>query len=415
VNKNQRVVVTGLGVASCFGNDVDDFYEKLLCGESGVKKISQFDVEEFPTQFAAAINDFDTEDLIDRKQARRIDKFIAYALVAGKKALAQAGITEENARSLNSPKLGAIIGSGMGGMQIFYDGVVTLRDKGVRRMNPFFVPFVITNMSGALLAMDYGFMGPNYSLSTACATGNYSIINAANHIRSGMADLIVTGGVEAPINSIGLGGFCACRALSSRNDSPEEASRPFDKARDGFVMGEGAGILVLESLEHAEKRGAKILAEYLGGGVTCDAHHMTEPRGDGLGVKSCVEEALKDAGIDESAIDYINAHATSTPLGDVAELNAVNQVFSQPEKIYMNATKSMIGHGLGAAGGLEAVVSVKALETGEIHPTINLTDPEEGIRFQLPTKRTKAPIKAALSNSFGFGGHNASIIFSKFE
>jgi 3-oxoacyl-[acyl-carrier-protein] synthase II len=300
-------------------------------------------------------------------------------------------------------------------MGVFVDGVETLAEKGARKVTPFFVPFILTNMGGALLGMDVGFMGPNYSISTACATGNNSIIAAAKHINSGEADLMLCGGVEAAILPIGLVGFCACKALSQRNDAPEKASRPWDKGRDGFLMGEGAGVIVLESLEHALARGATILAEYLGGGVSCDAYHMTEPRSDGEGVSLCIHNALVDARVTAEQVNYINAHATSTPVGDMAEINALKKVFLKPEKIAMNATKSMIGHCLGAAGGIEAVVTIKAIIESVIHPTINLEDPEPNLGFHIPTKAEEMNIEVAISNSFGFGGHNATVVFAPYK
>ena len=408
----KRIVVTGMGVVSCFGNDVDQFYSNLLEGRSGVTMIDKFPCEEFPTRFAATIKDFDPGDLIEKKQARRIDPFIAYTIVAGKNALSQAKVTQDT--PLNKSKCGVLIGSGMGGMNVFVDGAVALHEKGWRKVTPFFVPFIITNMGGALLAMDLNFMGPNYSISTACATANYSVIAAANHIRNGDADLMICGGAEASILPIGLGGFCACKALSQRNDEPQKASRPWDKGRDGFVLGEGAGVLVLESLEHAKARGAPILAEYLGGGITCDAHHMTEPRSDGEGVAQCIRNTLADAGISSEDVNYINAHATSTLAGDMAEINAMKKVFSQPKNIMINSTKSMIGHCLGAAGGVEAVATIKAIMMDKVHPTINLEDPEPGIEFHIPTKAENLKIKVALSNSFGFGGHNATVAFAPY-
>jgi 3-oxoacyl-[acyl-carrier-protein] synthase II len=409
----KRIVVTGLGVVSCFGNDVNRFYQSLLDGKSGVATISHFPVEGFPTQFAASIPVIDTEEYLDKKQARRVDKFISFSVVAGKKALEMANLKGESLDKLNKERCGVILGSGMGGMDVFSEGVKSLEAHGVRRVTPFFVPYIITNMGGALLGMEVGFMGPNYSISTACATGNNSIIAAANHIRNGDADLMVCGGVEAAVIPMGLAGFCACKALSQRNDEPQRASRPWDQGRDGFVLGEGAGVLVLESLEHAEARGATILAEYLGGGVSCDAHHMTEPRSDGKGVALCLHNALKDAGVTANDVNYINAHATTTPAGDMAEVNALKTVFAQPKKIMMNATKSMIGHGLGAAGGIEAVVTVKAIMDKVIHPTINLENPEAGLDFQIPTQSAACDINVAVSNSFGFGGHNATVVFGR--
>lgn len=416
--EKKRIVVTGMGVVSCFGNDVDAFYDALLAGKSGIRPITHFSCEEYPTRFAGFIPDFDTEEYIDKKQARRIDPFIRYAIIAGKKALEYARFTSEDLHKLDKQRSGVIIGSGMGGMSTFYEGALTLHTKGLRRMTPFFVPYIITNMGGALLAIDLGFMGPNYSISTACATANYSIVAAANHIHLGHADLMICGGSEAAVYPIGLSGFVANKALSERNDTPEKASRPWDKGRDGFVMGEGAGVLVLESLEHAQKRGAPIYAEYLGGAVSCDAFHMTAPRDDVLGFVQCFESALKDAGVAKEQVNYINAHATSTPVGDMLEVEAVHKVFgSHTKKLKMNATKSMTGHCLGAAGGVEAIATVKAIATGMLHPTINLEDPEPGLGDidVIPGKSKKCDVEVALSNSFGFGGHNSTVVFAPYR
>ncbi|MCE2983767.1 MAG: beta-ketoacyl-ACP synthase II [Parachlamydia sp.] len=413
--KNKRVVITGMGVVSCFGNDVDVFYQNLLEGKSGVTPITQFTCDDYSTRFAASIHEFDPGDYIERKQARRIDKSIAYTMVAGKKALESAHLTGDQLNFLDKTRCGILIGSGMGGMSIFADGVQTLNEKGSRKVTPFLIPFILTNMCGALLGMDIGFMGPNYSISTACATSNNAFFSAAEHIRRGEADLMLAGGTEAPILPIGLAGFCACKALSPRNDEPAKASRPWDIGRDGFVMGEGAGVLVLESLEHALARGATILAEYLGGGLSCDAYHMTEPRADGEGVALCIRKALEDAGIQPEDINYINAHATSTPAGDMAEINAMKKVFKNPSSIKINSTKSMIGHLLGAAGGVEAIACVKAICDGWIHPTINLENPEPNLEFDIPTKAEQFKIKAALSSSFGFGGHNACIVLAPYN
>lgn len=413
--KKKRIVVTGMGLVSCFGSDINSFYSQLLSGKSGIVPITEFPCADFPTRFAGVIKDFDPGEYLEKKQARRVDKFIAYTMVAGKKALEHASLSGESLNSLNKDKCGVIIGSGMGGMSVFVDGVQTLIEKGHRRVTPFFVPFILTNMGGAFLSMDLGFMGPNYSISTACATANNSIIAAANHIRAGDADLMICGGAEAAINSMGLAGFCACKALSQRNDAPEKASRPWDKGRDGFVMGEGAGVIILESLEHAKARGAPILAEYLGGGVSCDSYHMTEPRPDGEGVALCVRHALNDAEVNGSDVNYINAHATSTPAGDMAEINALKKVFESPSRIVINSTKSMIGHSLGAAGGIEAVATIKAITDGVVHPTINLEDPEPNLEFHVPTAAEKLNIKVAISNSFGFGGHNATLVFAPFS
>ncbi len=413
----KRIVVTGLGVVSCFGNDVELFYEKLLKGQSGIGVINAFDAQEFPVRFAGQIRNFDPGDLINKKQARRIDPFIAYSVVAGKKALLDAKFSLEE-MDIDKTKAGIVIGSGMGGMKTFSSGVATLKDKGLRRLTPFFVPYIITNMGGAFLAIDVGFQGPNYSISTACATSNYSILAAAEEIRMGNADLMLCGGAEAPMNPIGLAGFVAAKVLSERNDAPEKASRPWDKQRDGFVMGEGAGVLVLEELEHALKRKAPIYAEFLGGAKNCDAYHMTNPREDGSTVAACMEEALKDAAISPSDVNYINAHATSTLAGDLCEITAIKKVFAQDlDKLKMNATKSMIGHCLGAAGGLEAVASVMAIKTSKLHPTINLEEPEDVVKDLdlVKDKMQEFKISAAISNSFGFGGHNSTLVFAPYK
>ena len=416
--KKRRVVVTGMGVVSCFGTDVEEFYNQLLAGKSGVTPIEAFPCQEYPTRFAGAVRNFDVGNYLDKKQARRVDPFICYTAVAGKKALEYANLTGQAFEQLDKTRCGVLIGSGMGGMNVFYEGVETLLAKGFKRITPFFVPFIITNMGGALLAIDIGFMGPNYSISTACATANYCIYSAAEHILRGEADLMLCGGAESPINPIGVAGFVACKALSERNEAPEQASRPWDKQRDGFVIGEGAGVLVLESLEHALARGATILAEYVGGAITCDAHHMTDPRADGLGVGLCIENAIKQAGIPKEQINYINAHATSTLAGDLCEVRAIKQVFgSHVEKLAMNASKSMLGHGLGAAGALEAIVTIKAIQTGMLHPTINLVEPEEEIAGidVVPNVAKAHKVTAALSNSFGFGGHNSTLIFAPYH
>lgn len=410
----KRIVITGMGVVSCFGNDVDTFYQNLLAGNSGVSAITGFSCVDFPTRIAGEIKNFDSENYIDKKQARRVDKFIAYSMVSGKKALEMGRLTTESMETLDKSRCGVLIGSGMGGMGVFAEGVQTLMEKGYRKVTPFFVPFILTNMGGALLAMDLGFMGPNYSISTACATSNNAIIAAANHIRQGDADLMLCGGAEAAVIPMGIAGFNACKALSQRNEEPTKASRPWDKNRDGFVMGEGAGVLLIESLDHALKRGAPILAEYLGGGVSCDASHITEPRADGEGVVLCLQHAMRDAGVRPEEINYINAHATSTPVGDLAEVNALKKVFKSPRSIKLNSTKSMIGHLLGASGGVEAVATVKAITDGWVHPSLNLENPEPEIEFDIPTKKEAVDVRVAMSNSFGFGGHNASIILAAY-
>lgn len=415
----KRIVVTGMGIVSCFGTDLDVFYQQLLSGKSGIVPIEEFPCADYPTRFAGAIRGFDPGEYIDKKQARRVDPFIRYAMVAGKKALENAALLSSDAlASLKKERCGIVIGSGMGGMSMFSDGVETILQKSFRRLTPFFVPYIITNMGGALLAIDLGFMGPNFSISTACATSNYCIQSAAEQIQQGNADLMLCGGAEAPLTPIGLAGFVACRALSTRNDDPAKASRPWDRGRDGFVMGEGAGVLVLESLEHAQARGATILAEYLGGSVNCDAHHMTDPREDGSGVAYCIRTALENAGVAKERVNYINAHATSTLVGDLCEINALRSVFGSHSKhIKLNATKSMIGHCLGAAGGLEAVATIQGIRTGKLHPTINLDDPEPALS-EFDTVVNEAQdhqVDVALSNSFGFGGHNSTLVFSPYS
>jgi len=416
--KKKRVVVTGMGIVSCFGTDIDVFYEQLLAGKSGIGPIHEFPCEDFPTRFAGSVRDFEVGEYLDKKQARRVDPFIRYAVVSGKKALEMGNLSGEALKLLDKTRAGVLIGSGMGGMTVFFEGTETYLTKGFRRMTPFFVPYIITNMGGALLAIDIGFMGPNYSISTACATSNFCIHSAAEHIRRGEADVMLCGGTEAPINPIGVSGFVAIKALSERNDDPQKASRPWDKKRDGFVMGEGAGVLLLESLEHALARGAPILAEYMGGAINCDAHHMTDPRADGSGVSLCMETAIKDAGIPKEQINYINAHATSTPVGDLCEVRAIKQVFGPYlSGIKVNATKSMTGHCLGAAGGIEAIATIKAIQTGRVHPTINLDEPEEELMDIDVIAHTAKPhrITGAMSNSFGFGGHNSVLIFAPYQ
>lgn len=416
--KKKRIVVTGMGIVSCFGSDLEQFYQKLLTGTSGVVPIEEFPCQDYPTRFAAAVRNLEAGEYIDKKQFRRIDPFIRYAMIAGKRALEHAQLKGDAFSNLKKDRCGVIIGSGMGGMSMFYDGVETLLQKSFRRLTPFFVPYIITNMGGALLAIDLGFKGPNFSISTACATSNYCIQAAAEQIQQGKADLMLCGGAEAPITPIGLAGFVACRALSTRNEDPTKASRPWDCDRDGFVMGEGAGVLLLESLDHALARGAPILAEYLGGSVNCDAYHMTDPHEQGEGVAQCIRLALEDAGIEKERVNYVNAHATSTRMGDLCEIEAMRSVFgSHTKKIAINATKSMIGHCLGAAGGLEAVATIMAIGTSKLHPTINLEKPEALLsEFDVVGGEAREhQVDVALSNSFGFGGHNSTLVFAPYR
>ena len=408
----KRIVITGLGVASCFGSDPNVFYENLLNGVSGVKKIDTFPCEHLSTQIAAPVGNLSPERYIDKKRLRRIDPFLAHALVAGKSALEFAGFPNADVEGVvDRSRCGVLIGSGLGGLTTYTLGVTSCQSHENKRVSPFFIPYTLTNMAGAMLGIDLGWTGPNYSISTACATATYAIIEAAHWIHRGAADMMLCGGVEAAVTEVGIAGFAACKALSQRNDDPAGASRPWTRSRDGFVMGEGAGVLVLEELEHALRRGATIYAEYLGGGVSCDAHHITELKEDGSGLIMCMENALRDAGVSVSEIDHVNAHATSTPQGDIVELRALHKLFPDPTQVTANATKSMIGHALGGAGGLEAVATVMACHKGEIHRTLNFeNDPEPEITLHIPTKRYKREIRKALKNSFGFGGHNASLV-----
>ncbi|MEG0036704.1 MAG: beta-ketoacyl-ACP synthase II [Victivallaceae bacterium] len=412
----KRVVVTGMGLVSALGNEVDAFYEMLLSGKSAIRPITHFPCEDAPTRFAGWIDDFESEPYLDRKQARRVDPFIKYAIVAAKKAAHMAG-WEENRESKNKHRCGVIIGAGMGGLLTLEEGLKRLLLEK-KKLSPFFIPFIISNMAGAMIAMDFDFMGPNYSISTACATSNYCIEAAYNYLANGYTDLMFCGGAEAAVNVVGLQGFIANKALSERNDEPTKASRPWDRDRDGFVLGEGAGVLVLETLDHALARGAPIIAEILGAHVNCDAFHMTSPRDDGEGIAACVRGVLKAADIPLERVNYINAHGTSTPLGDIAEVVALRKVFGDHmTKVKMNSTKSLIGHCLGAAGGIEAIATLQAIVKDKIHPTINVDNPiaeVEGIDL-VRDQAQDFVIDVAMSNSFGFGGHNSIVLFSKYK
>ncbi|KAJ6759615.1 3-OXOACYL-[ACYL-CARRIER-PROTEIN] SYNTHASE II CHLOROPLASTIC [Salix koriyanagi] len=389
-----------MGVVSPLGHDLGVFYNNLLQGVSGVTQIEAFDCAQFPTRIAGEIKSFSTDGWVAPKLSKRMDKFMLYMLTAGKKALADGGITEDVMDELNKRKCGVLIGSAMGGMKVFNDAIEALRIS-YKKMNPFCVPFATTNMGSAMLGMDLGWMGPNYSISTACATSNFCILNAANHI------------IRAII-PIGLGGFVACRALSQRNDDPTKASRPWDMNRDGFVMGEGAGVLLLEELEHAKKRGANIYAEFLGGSFTCDAYHMTEPRPDGAGVILCIEKALSQSGISKEDVNYVNAHATSTPAGDLKEYQALMHCFVEGER---NKIHDWSLTGSSWCSGSHNRNTGNTIRTGWVHPNINLENPDQGVDTSVLVgpKKERLDIKAALSNSFGFGGHNSSIIFAPFN
>uniref|UniRef100_UPI001CB98689 3-oxoacyl-[acyl-carrier-protein] synthase I, chloroplastic-like isoform X2 n=1 Tax=Erigeron canadensis TaxID=72917 RepID=UPI001CB98689 len=412
----KRVVVTGMGVVSVFGNNVDMYYHKLLSGESGIGSIDRFDASKLPIQFGGQIHGFINE-YIDTKLDRELDDCQRYCMVAGKKALEHACLGVEELLKVEKERAGVLVGSGMGGVTVFCDGVESLLDRDYNKNAPSFTPYYyMTNMGSALLAIELGFMGPNYSISAACASSNFCFYAAANHIREGEADLMIAGGVEASFVPVGFGGFSACRALSSRNDDPRTACRPWDKDRDGFVMGEGAGVLVMESLEHAMKRDAPILAEYLGGAIKCDAYHITNPQPDGLGLSYCLHSCLEDAGVSVEEVNYINAHATSSVVGDLTELKALKNVFNPTSHIKMNATKSMIGHGLGAAGGLEAIATIKAIQTGWLHPTVNQFNLEPAVNFDtVANQKQQHEINVAISNSIGFGGNNSVVAFSAFK
>ncbi|KAK8965156.1 hypothetical protein KSP40_PGU019353 [Platanthera guangdongensis] len=412
----KRIVVTGMGLVSVFGSDVDEFYNMLLEGRSGISYIDRFDTSSFSVRFGGQIRNFSSKGYIDGKSNRRLDDSWRYCIVAARRALEDAQLGDQVLKSMNKSRIGVLIGSGLGGLTVFSDGVENLISKPIKKVTPFFIPYSITNMGSALLAIDTGLMGPNYSISTACATANYCFYAAANHIRRGEADIMVTGGTEAPILPIGIGGFSACRALSQRNDDPQKASRPWARDRDGFVLGEGSGVLIMESLENARKRGATIIAELLGSAVTCEAHHITDLRSDGLGVSTCIAKSLEDAGVSPEEVNYINAHATSTLAGDLAEVNAIKKFFKDTSEIKMNGTKSMIGHCLGAAGGLEAIATIKAITTGWLHPTLNQEnlDPEVTIDT-VPHVKKRHEVHVAISNSFGFGGHNSVVVFAPFK
>ncbi|USD19739.1 beta-ketoacyl-ACP synthase II [Microbulbifer variabilis] len=410
---HRRVVVTGMGAVSPLGNTVEETWSGILKGVSGAAPIESFDVSAFSTRFAAMVKDFDPTPYVAAKDARKMDTFLQYGLVAGNQAMEDSGleINEENAS-----RMGTCIGSGMGGILAIEDNALLIADKGPRRVSPFFVPGAIINMVAGNLSIKFGLRGPNLAVTTACTTGTHALGLGMRTIQYGDADVMVCGGAEMVTTPVGLGGFCAARALSTRNDDPKTASRPWDKSRDGFVLGEGAAVLVLEEYEHAKARGAKIYAELAGFGMSGDAHHMTSPPEDGAGAALSMQNALNDAGMNAADIQYINAHGTSTPLGDTAEIQAVREVFADSlEELAVSSTKSMTGHLLGAAGALEAVFSVLALRDQMAPPTINLYDPDEACENinLVPQEAQPRVINSVLSNSFGFGGTNGSLIFKR--
>lgn len=395
------------------GADLDTLWNNLMAGKSGVSSIDSFDVGEYPTQIAASIKDFNPDEYIDKKEARRMDRFVQFAVAASKKALEDAKLNI--AEDADPERVGVMIGSGIGGLGTWEDQHNVLLQKGPKRVSPFFIPMMIANMASGQVSMLFGAKGPNSTAVTACATGTHSIGDSYKLIQRGDADIMICGGAEATIRPTGMAGFCAMRAMSTRNDEPEKASRPFDIDRDGFVMGEGAGILVLESLEHALKRGAAIYGEVIGYGMSGDAHHMTDPDPDGAA--RCMSKAMKDAGIDPSEVDYINAHGTSTPIGDKSETQAIKIALGDHAyHVAVSSTKSMTGHLLGAAGGVEAVICGLAIKHGMIPPTINIDnqDPECDLDY-VPNVPRQADLKVVMSNSFGFGGHNATIVLKKYD
>lgn len=411
-----RVVITGLGAITPLGNSAPDFWQGLLAGRSGAAAITQFDCSKFKTRFACEVKGFDPSAFLDKKEARKLDRFAHFALASADEALRDAGCDLEK---IDKDRAGVIWGSGIGGIKTFDIEFEEYMKGGKEpRFNPFFIPKMILDIAAGHISIKYGFRGVNFATVSACASSTHAIIDAFNYIRLGKANIIITGGSEAAVCESGIGGFSSMKALSQRNDSPETASRPFDLDRDGFVLGEGAGALVLEELEHARARGAKIYAEVAGGGLTADAHHLTAPHPEGLGAKNVMKMALEDAGMTPADIDYINVHGTSTPLGDIAETLAIKNVFAHhANALNISSTKSMTGHLLGAAGAVEAIASILAVKNDIVPPTINhFTDDPEldnslNFTFHTPQKRT---VRAALSNTFGFGGHNASIIVKKF-
>jgi 3-oxoacyl-[acyl-carrier-protein] synthase II len=412
----KRVVVTGLGALTPIGNNVNEYWDNLISGKSGAAPITYFDTEKFKTKFACELKGFNALDFLDRKEARKMDRFTQYAMVVAQQAIEDSKI---NLESIDNYRAGVIWGSGIGGIETFQNEVIDFAlGDGTPRFNPFFIPKMIGDIAPGHISMKYRFMGPSYTTVSACASSANAMVDALNYIRLGHCDIIMTGGSEAGVNKAGMGGFNAMHALSTRNDDPTTASRPFDSTRDGFVLGEGAGAIILEEYEHAKSRGAKIYAELIGGGLSSDAYHITSPHPDGLGVKAVIKNCLSNAGVLLEEVDAINTHGTSTPLGDVAELKAISEVFGDHAKnININSTKSMTGHLLGAAGAIEAISVILSIKNSIVPPTINHKNADENINSSLNltlNKAQKRDINIAMSNTFGFGGHNACVIFKKF-
>lgn len=415
----KRVVVTGLGAITPIGNDVSAYWEALKKGVSGAAPITKFNAEKFKTQFACEVKGFDVLEFIDRKEARKMDLFTQYAIVSSDEALEDAGLSGDD-RPLNQDRVGVIWGSGIGGFQTFMNEAQNFHaGDGTPRFSPFFIPMMISDIAAGQISMRHGFRGPNFCTVSACASGTNAMIDAFNYIRLGKADIIVTGGSEAAVTEGGIGGFNALKALSTRNDDPSHASRPFDSTRDGFVLGEGAGAIILEDYDHAIARGAKIYCEMVGGGMSADAYHLTAPHPEGLGARNVMVAALEDAGMSPEDVDYVNVHGTSTPLGDVAETKAIQQVFGDHAySMNISSTKSMTGHLLGAAGAIEGIACILTIQNGIVPPTINFEHPDDQLDPKLNFTFNKAQertVRAALSNTFGFGGHNASVLFKAYE
>ena len=409
----KRVVITGMGAVTPLGNDVETFWKNSLAGESGAATITHFDPEKFKVQFAAEVKNFTPEKYLDRNEIKRSDLFTQFAIYASAEAMEDSGL---DLASIDPFDIGVIWGTGQGGMQTFEDDVIDFATgDGTPRFSPFFVPKLIANMASGMISMKYGLRGINYTTVSACATANTAFMDAFNYIRWGKAKIIVSGGSEAPITQASVGGFSSMKAMSTRNDDPKAASRPYDVERDGFIMGEGAGALILEEYERAKARGAKIYAELIGAAMTADAYHMTAPHPEGIGAAKSMELALEDANITSDQVDYLNPHATSTPLGDLAELNAVTKVFKGSPNLDISATKSMTGHLLGAAGAVEAILCIKAIQNSIIPPTINISNLDENIPegINIVTEPKEKEINIAMSNAFGFGGHNSTVIFRK--
>ncbi|MDB0007067.1 beta-ketoacyl-ACP synthase II [Flavobacteriales bacterium] len=412
---SRRVVVTGLGALTPIGNNVSDYWDNLLKGVSGAGPITRFDATHFKTRFACEVKDFVPTDFLDRKEARKLDMYAIYAMVAVSEAMEDASFDLEN---MNLDRAGVIWGSGIGGLDTFLKECGDFATgSGVPRFNPFFIPKMIADIAAGHISIKYGFRGPNYATVSACASSTHALIDAFNYIKWGKADVFISGGSEASINEAGVGGFNAMHALSTRNDSPETASRPFDKERDGFVLGEGAGAIILEEYEHAKARGAKIYAEVVGGAMTADAHHITAPHPEGIGAMNVMRLAIEDAGMQPQDVDYINVHGTSTPLGDVAEVKAINGVFGEhAQNLNISSTKSMTGHLLGAAGAVETIASILAVKNNVVPPTINHStdDPDVDSSLNLTfNKAEEREVNVAISNTFGFGGHNACVMVKK--